>query len=385
MRRIVILGSTGSVGVQALDVVARSGGELAVVGLGAAHGWERLVAQARDHGVGRIALHDPHAAARAAEAWTDGEVLSGQDGLVRLVTETGCDLVLNGIVGSAGLVPTVAALGEGINLALANKESLVVGGELVLALAEATGATIIPVDSEHSALHQLLAAERPGTADRLILTASGGPFRGRTRPELEDVTIEEALAHPTWAMGGKITIDSATLMNKGLELIEAHHLFGTPYERIDVVVHPQSIVHSLIQLCDGATLAHLGYPDMRVPISYALHYPERVDVPVRPLDLAELGALTFEPVDEETFACLRLAREAARAGGTATCTLNAANEIAVHAFLAGRLRFLDIAGVIDETLERLPPKQVHSFESLADADAEARRVASELAAALSGR
>ena len=243
--------------------------------------------------------------------------------------------MLNGIVGSAGLVPTVATLGEGIDLALANKESLVVGGELVTQLSEATGAAIIPVDSEHSALHQLLAAERPAPCDRLILTASGGPFRGRKAAELEYVTVEQALAHPTWSMGGKITIDSATLMNKGLELIEAHHLFGTPYERIDVVVHPQSIVHSLIQLCDGATLAHLGYPDMRVPISYGLHYPERVDVPVRALDLAELGSLTFEPVDADTFACLRLARDAGRAGGTAPCTLNAANEIAVHAFLTG--------------------------------------------------
>ena len=233
----------------------------------------------------------------------------GPTGIVTLITEAGCDLVLNGIVGSAGLVPTVAALGEGIDLALANKESLVVGGELVTQLSEATGAAIIPVDSEHSALHQLLAAERPGTVLKLILTASGGPFRGRKAHELDAVTVEQALAHPTWSMGGKITIDSATLMNKGLELIEAHHLFGTPYADIDVIVHPQSIIHSLIQLCDGATLAHLGYPDMRVPIAYGLHYPERVDVPVRALDLAELGALTFEPVDTDTFACLRLARD----------------------------------------------------------------------------
>src|SRR3954453_10251332 len=215
----------------------------------------------------RIALADADAAARAAEAWTEGEVLAGAEGLVRLVVEADADLVLNALVGSAGLGPTVATLGEGIDLALANKESLVVGGELVTALAEATGAALIPGDSEHSALYQLLAGERPGTVDRLILTASGGPFRGRARAELEDVTVEEALKHPTWAMGGKITIDSATLMNKGLELIEAHHLFGVPYERIDVVVHPQSIIHSLIQLCDGASLAHLGYPALRAPSS----------------------------------------------------------------------------------------------------------------------
>jgi 1-deoxy-D-xylulose-5-phosphate reductoisomerase len=380
-RRLAILGSTGSIGTQALDVVSRSGGELSVVALSAAGDWRQLLEQARRHGVDRIALADPDAAARAGEQWTEGEVLAAHDGIVRLITECACDMVLNGIVGSAGLVPTVATLGEGIDLALANKESLVVGGELVMALAQATGAAIIPVDSEHSALHQLLGSERAGTVDRLILTASGGPFRGRTIAELEDVTVEQALAHPTWSMGGKITIDSATLMNKGLELIEAHHLFGTPYEQIDVIVHPQSIVHSLIQLCDGATLAHLGYPDMRVPISYALHYPERVHVPVRALDLEALGALTFEPADEETFACLRLAREAARAAGTAPCTLNAANEVAVHAFLRGRLRFPDIAAVIEETLSRRPAERVHSFESLGDADGQARRIATDLVAA----
>ena len=378
-RRLAILGSTGSIGVQALDVVARSpDAELSVVALSAATAWEQLLEQARDHGVRRIALTDPDAAARAAEAWTEGEVLTGPDGLIRLIADGDCELVLNAIVGSAGLVPTVAALGEGIDLALANKESLVVGGELVTQLAEATGAAIIPVDSEHSAIHQLLASEQVGTVDRILLTASGGPFRGRTAVSLRDVTVQQALAHPTWTMGGKITIDSATLMNKGLELIEAHHLFRTPYDQIEVVVHPQSIVHSLIQLCDGATLAHLGYPDMRVPISYALHYPDRVDVPVRPLDLVQLGALTFEAADEETFACLRLARDAASAGGTAPCTMNAANEVAVHAFLDGRLGFLEIAAVIEETLATLPAEPVHSFESLGDADGRARRVAVEL-------
>ena len=378
-RRLLILGSTGSIGTQALDIVERSG-DLQLVGLSAERSWEPLVQQAVAHDVERIALTDPDAGARAAEAWTGGEVLVGAEGLVRLVLESRADLVLNALVGSAGLGPTVATLGEGIDLALANKESLVVGGELVMQLAEATGAQVIPVDSEHSALHQLLAGEQPGTVDKLVLTASGGPFRGRTRAELADVTVEEALRHPTWAMGGKITIDSATLMNKGLELIEAHHLFGTPYERIDVVVHPQSIVHSYIVLCDGAALAHLGHPDMRVPISYALHHPERVDVPVRPLDLASVGALTFEPVDTEAFACLRLAREAATAGGTAPCVMNAANEVAVHAFLGGRLDFLGIPAVIEETLERLPAQPVRAFESLYEADREAREIAAELVA-----
>ncbi len=376
-RRLLILGSTGSIGTQALDIVARDP-ELELVGLSAERSVDALVEQARSLGVDRIALADPDAGARAAEAWTDGEVLIGTEGLVRLVVESGADLVLNALVGSAGLGPTVATLGEGIDLALANKESLVVGGELVMALAEGTGAQILPVDSEHSALHQLLAGERPGTVDKLVLTASGGPFRGRSRAELSDVSIEDALAHPTWDMGGKITIDSATLMNKGLEVIEAHHLFGVPYERIDVVVHPQSIVHSMITLCDGAALAHLGHPDMRVPISYALHHPDRVDVPMRALDLAEVGALTFEPVDHEAFPALGLARAAAVAGGTAPCVLNAANEVAVHAFLGRRLSFLGIADVIEGTLERLPAAPVRAFESLYEADRDARAVAAEL-------
>src|SRR5437763_278502 len=268
--RLLILGSTGSIGTQALEVCARSD-EFELVGLSAECSWEALVEQARVHRVERIALADAHMAARAAEAWTEGEVLSGAEGLVRLVVDAGADLVLNALVGSAGLGPTVATLGEGIDLALANKESLVVGGELVTALAEATGAQIVPVDSEHTALHQLLAGQAPGAVERLTITASGGPFRGRGREQLQDVTVKQALAHPTWAMGGKITIDSATLMNKGLEVMEAHHLFGTPYERIDVVVHPQSVIHGLVQLADGAMLAHLGPPDMRIAISYALH------------------------------------------------------------------------------------------------------------------
>ena len=377
MKRVLVLGSTGSVGTQALDVIQGSD-DLEVVGLAAHSSAGPLVEQADRHGVGRIALADEAAAARAAEAWTRGEVLAGAEGLIRLVTETECDLVLNALVGSAGLGPTIASLGEGIDLALANKESLVVGGELVMALAEATSAKVIPVDSEHSALHQLVAGEAPGTIERLVLTASGGPFRGRSAPELADVSPEAALAHPTWDMGGKITVDSATLMNKGLEVIEAHHLFGVPLERIDVVVHPQSIVHALVTLNDGAALAHLGHPDMRVPISYALHYPERADTAARPLDLAEVGALTFEPPDLDAFPCLRLARDAVAAGGTAPCVLNAANEVAVHAFLAGGLRFPGIAEVVERTLEALPARPVGHFSDLYRADAEARERAGAL-------
>jgi 1-deoxy-D-xylulose-5-phosphate reductoisomerase len=384
MRRIVILGSTGSIGAQALDVVARSD-DLQVVGLSAAGRWERLVAQAEEFGVERIGLSDEEAAAQARAAWGRGEVLAGAEGIVRLVADSGADLVLNGLVGSAGLGPTVAALGEGIDVALANKESLVVGGELVMQLAEATGAKVIPVDSEHSALFQLLRKEPPGAVERLVLTASGGPFRGRTLDELRDVAAQDALAHPTWDMGGKITIDSATLMNKGLEVIEAHHLFGIPYERIVVVVHPESIVHAVVDLNDGASLAHMGHPDMRVPISFALHYPERADVPVERLDLARVGSLSFEPPDLDTFPCLALARDAAVAGGTAPCVLNAANEVAVHAFLGGRLRFLDIAAVIHGALETIEPAAVRGFDDLYDADASAREAAASLVERLAVR
>ena len=339
-KRLLILGSTGSIGTQALDVLGSSE-DLELIGLSAERSWETLIEQARTHGVGRIAL-----------------------------------------VGSAGLGPTVATLGEGIDLALANKESLVVGGELVTALAEATGAQITPVDSEHTALHQLLAGQSPGAVERLTITASGGPFRGKTHTELQDVTVKQALNHPTWAMGGKITIDSATLMNKGLELMEAHHLFGMPYERIDVVVHPQSLVHGIVQLADGAMLAHLGPPDMRIAISYALHGGESVGLPIAPLDLAAVGELTFESVDLNAFPCLRLAREAALAGGTAPCVLNAANEVAVHAFLEGRLHFNGIPEVIERTLAELPVAPVRAFESLYEADREGRQVASETVASL---
>jgi 1-deoxy-D-xylulose-5-phosphate reductoisomerase len=378
-RRLLILGSTGSIGTQALDVLGRSE-DLELIGLSAERSWETLVEQARAHGVKRIALVDVDAAARAAEAWTDGEVLSGPEGLVRLVVESGADLVLNALVGSAGLGPTVATLGEGIDLALANKESLVVGGELVSALAEATGAQIVPVDSEHTALHQLLAGQSPGAVERLTITASGGPFRGRTRAQLQGVTVEQALAHPTWAMGSMNTIGSATLMNKGLELMEAHHLFGTPYERIDVVVHPQSLVHGLVQLADGAMLAHIGPRDMRVAISYALHGGESVELPIAPLDLVSVGELTFEAVDEDAFPCLGLARAAAQAGGTAPCVLNAANEVAVYAFIQGRLAFNGIPAVIEQTLSELPSAPVRAFESLYEADREAREVAGEAVA-----
>ena len=374
MKRVLILGSTGSIGTQALEVIAASE-ELGVAGLSAGSSWEQVLGQAQRHGAPAVALADPDAAESARGAW-DGQVLPGEEGIRTLIDKSGADLVLNAIVGAAGLGPTIVALTEGIDLALANKESLVVGGELVTALAEARDARIIPVDSEHSALYQLIGAEPPGTVERLVLTASGGPFRGRI--DLSEVTPEEALAHPTWEMGGRITIDSATLINKGFEMIEAHHLFGVPYERIDVLVHPQSIVHSLVHLNDGASLAHLGYPDMRVPISYALHLPERADTAVPMLDLASVGELSFEAADTETFACLRLAREAGAVGGTAPCVLNAADEVAVAAFLAGRIGFTRIPEVIDRCLDAVPVRPMTHFEELFETDEAARRHAEGL-------
>jgi 1-deoxy-D-xylulose-5-phosphate reductoisomerase len=304
-------------------------------------------------------------------------VLAGEEGVRELIAATEPDLVLNGIVGAAGLGSTVFALTAGIDVALANKESLVLGGELVMALAEATGAQLLPVDSEHSALHQLINREAPGTVERLVITASGGPFRGRD--DLSDVSVAEALDHPTWKMGGRITIDSATLMNKGFEVIEAHHLFGVPYERIDVVIHPQSLIHSMVNLVDGSTMAHLGYPDMRVPISYALNFPERAPVDLPRPDFAAIGSLTFEEPDPDTFACLRLALEAGEAGGTAPTVLNAADEVAVAAFLDGRIPFTGIAAVIERILEQMPARPVTHFDDLFATDAEARERAAAAA------
>lgn len=371
VKKLLILGATGSIGTQALEVVAAND-DLQVVGISADSSWKELLGQAKEHGVPVVALADEAAAEEAGREW-GGQVLAGEKGVRELVASSGADLVLNAIVGAAGLGPTIVALTEGIELALANKESLVIGGELVTALAEATEARIIPVDSEHSALYQLVHAEPPGTVERLVLTASGGPFRGRT--DLSGVTPEDALAHPTWDMGGRITVDCATLMNKGFEMIEAHHLFGVPYGRIDVVVHPQSIIHGLVHLNDGASLAHLGYPDMKVPISYALNLPERADVDVPTLDLADVAELTFEQPDTETFACLRLAREAGEAGGTAPCVLNAADEVAVAAFLEGRIPFTGIPEVIESCLDAVPTGPAGHFEELFEVDAAAREQA----------
>jgi 1-deoxy-D-xylulose-5-phosphate reductoisomerase len=347
-RKVALIGATGSIGRQAIEIV-ESHPELELV------------------------------AAASGSTPVDGLAPLTQVGgdLTELLDRAEPDVVLNAVVGFAGLPVTLWALEHGVDLALANKESLVAAGELALAARERGGGRLLPVDSEHSAAFQLQEGSAPESVHSLVLTASGGPFRGRTRDQLADVTPEEALAHPTWAMGPKITIDSATLANKGLELIEAHFLFGLPYAQIEVVVHPTSVVHALVRFRDGAALAHLGYPDMRVPISYALTYPDRASTPVAPLDLASGLTLEFEAPDLETFPLLHLAREAGEQGGTYPCAYNAANEVAVAAFLDGELPFLGIADVVEETLAAVDGIAAGDLDELVDADAEARRLASE--------
>jgi 1-deoxy-D-xylulose-5-phosphate reductoisomerase len=346
VKRIALLGATGSIGRQALQVIE-------------AHSELELVAAA------------------SGSQSIDGLAPLTQVGgdLTELLDAAEPDLVLNAVVGFAGLSATLWTLERGVDLALANKESLVAAGELALAAWKRGGGRLLPVDSEHSAAFQCLQERDPETVDSLVLTASGGPFRGRTRDELEDVTPAEALAHPTWEMGPKITIDSATLANKGLELIEAHFLFGLPYERLEVVVHPTSVVHALVRFRDGAVLAHVGYPDMRVPISFALTYPERAATPVAPLDLAGGLTLEFEAPDLETFPLLALARRAGEAGGTYACAFNAANEVAVAAFLDSRLPFLGIAETVEATLDQVEGVPARDLDDLVEADAAARRLA----------
>ena len=351
MKRIAVLGATGSIGRQALEIIGANP-ELEACAL--ASGTSELESLAAEHGIER---HQ-----------TGGD-------LTQLLDEVEPDVVLNAVVGFAGLPATLWALERGVTLALANKESLVAAGEIALAAQQRGGGPLLPVDSEHSAAFQCLEGRSPDTVHSLVLTASGGPFRGRTGEELAGVTRADALAHPTWQMGPKITIDSATLANKGLELIEAHFLFALPYERIEVVVHPTSVVHALVRFRDGAALAHLGYPDMRVPISFALTYPERAATPIDPLDFAAGLTLEFEPPDLETFPMLALAREAGERGGTYPCAYNAANEVAVAAFLGGRLPFLGIAEVVEETLDAVSGEPARDLDELVAADSEARRLA----------
>ena len=368
--RVAILGSTGSIGTQALDVAAAHPDRIEVVALAAGSSAEALAEQAERFGVGTLALADHDAAGALARRLPEAHVGAGAEAVAELARLSEADLVLNALVGAAGLRATVNALSAGKTLALANKESLVVAGDLVMPLA-APG-QLIPVDSEHSAIYQLYLGEPAADATRIWLTASGGPFRGRSLAELAGVTAADALAHPTWRMGPKITVDSATLMNKGLEAIEAHHLFGVSIDTIRIVVHPQSCIHSMVEFADGTVKAHLGATDMRIPIQYALSHPRRWASPVGPVDFTRLGHLDFEDPDLATFRCLPLALDAARAGGTLPAAMNAANEVAVAAFLAGRLGFLGIAELVEGVMLAHDTSPLTSLEQVEEVDARAR-------------
>ena len=372
--RVAILGSTGSIGRQALDVAARFPERIEIVALAAHASVDLLLEQARATGATRLALGDP-AAAQLARTRTRIPVSAGPSALVDIAGSGEADIVLNALVGAAGLRASIATLESGATLALANKESLVAGGDIIAALGMDR---VVPVDSEHSAIFQCLLGEPAEAVSRLWLTASGGPFRGRTTEELTGVTPAQALAHPRWTMGPKITIDSATLMNKGLEVIEAHHLFGVDYDRIDVVVHPQSCIHSMVEFSDGSVKAHLGATDMRVPIQYAFSHPERWGPPAPPVDFRTLGSLEFEAPDVRTFRSLDLAYAAGRAGGTAPAVLNAANEVAVAAFLDERVSFQAIPGIVERVLERHSVTRADTLDAVEAADQWARAEAASL-------
>jgi 1-deoxy-D-xylulose-5-phosphate reductoisomerase len=381
VRRLVILGSTGSIGTQALDVVRRNPERFQVIGLAAAQNHELLVGQIREFMPPQVAVSDETAAEelqRALVGIRSPEILAGPDAAERLARDSDSDMVLNAMVGAVGLGPTLATLQSGKMLALANKESLIVGGELVMDLVKGEPDRLVPVDSEHAALAQCLRGERREDLRRVVITASGGPFRGWTRDELARASVKEALAHPTWQMGPKITIDSATLMNKGLEVIEAHYLFGLEYGQIEVVVHPESVIHGVAEFRDGSMMAQLSSADMRLPIQLALGYPDRLGAGIAPLDLAQLGRLTFEPVDGDAFPSLELAYRAGRLGGTYPAVLNAANEVAVMAFLEGKLALIGIPEIAAAALDEHEPATVVSAVTLERADTWARRRAAEL-------
>lgn len=381
MKSLAILGSTGSIGTQTLDVVRAHPERFRVTALAAHKSDGQIEEQIREFSPAIAVLTDEAAAVRLRARYHGAtEILSGAEGLLAVAVLPTADTVVTSLMGFAGLAPTLAAIEAGKDIALANKETLVVAGELVMNAAKAHGVAILPVDSEHCALFQCLQGEKREAVERLILTASGGPFRGKKLADLAAVSLADCLNHPTWAMGKKITVDSATLINKGLEVIEAHWLYDMPYDKIEVVVHPQSIVHSLVSFRDGAVMAQLGLPDMRLPIQYALTYPDRVASDFPRLDFSRLGALTFETPDTATFRGLTIAAEAGRTGGTAPCVMNAANEIAVEAFLGGFIGFLDIYHIIEKTLAARPVRQAATFEVLQEEDAWARQYARQLIA-----
>lgn len=399
MKRIVVLGSTGSIGTQAVDVVRQHSDELEIVGLAVNTRVGDMLAQARAHSVRNLAVGDERLADQAIasevreQAGARGVWGFGMDAVVDLVRLPEADVVVNALVGAAGLRASYETLRAGKVLALANKESLVVGGDLIMPLAARVDAqrraagvapavgpagALMPIDSEHGAIYQCLLGESEREVSRLWVTASGGPFRGRKRADLEGITPAQALKHPTWNMGAKISIDSSTLMNKGLEVIEAHHLFNMPYDKISVVVQPQSAIHSMVEFTDGSVKAHLGTTDMRIPIQFALSYPQRWEAPVEPLDFTKLGSLEFAPADTDTFRCLELARHAGGVGGTLPCVMNAANEVAVAAFLAEQGSYLGIAECVEAVMdahEREGVQKVESLEQLQALDAWARETA----------
>ena len=386
LTRVALAGSTGSIGTQALEVIEAEADRFELSAIGATGRQpEVIIEQARRYRPSVVAISDPEAARSIAAELPGIEVRAGSDAMASLALEA--DVVVNGVVGFAGLSVTLATLEAGRRLALANKESLIAAGPVVQVARRTPGAELVPVDSEHGAIHQCLrATDNKNRVARLLLTASGGPFRGRTADDLANVTIENALAHPTWSMGPKITIDSSTLMNKGLEVIEAHELFGTPagdagygigFDEIDVVVHPQSVVHSMVEFTDASTIAQLSTPDMRLPIGYALAWPDRISTPFGRIDWTTLGRLDFEPPDLEAFPCLALAYAAGRAGGTAPAWISAANEVAVEAFLEGQIAWRDIAAVIAATLDRHDGAPATDAAAVIDADSQARRIAHE--------
>ena len=375
-RSVTILGSTGSVGCSTLDLIERQPEAFAVEALTANGSAGRLAEQARRVGAKLAVVADEarYQDLKQALAGSGVEAAAGVQAVIEAAARP-ADWVMAAIVGAAGLAPTLAAVRRGAIVALANKETLVCAGSLMIAEVTHHGATLLPVDSEHNAIFQVLDFERLDAVDRIILTASGGPFRALSRAAMAEVTPEQAVAHPNWDMGAKISVDSATMMNKGLEVIEAHHLFGLPETRIEILVHPQSVVHSMVAYSDGSVLAQMGQPDMRTPIAYTLAWPGRMAAPVLRLDLAEIGQLTFEAPDSERFPALRLARQALQAGGSAPTILNAANEIAVAGFLAGRLGFLGIAEVVERTLERIAAVPLGGLDDVWRIDREARRIA----------
>nr|WP_286678873.1 1-deoxy-D-xylulose-5-phosphate reductoisomerase [Candidatus Aquicultor secundus] len=386
MKNIVILGSSGSIGLQTIDVVKRYPELFNVVGLAVNKSIDALEQQIKELRPKAVVVVDAEKAQelsrRIAGTSNIPELLTSIEGLEQLAAHPEADLVLNALVGSVGLRPTLAALRAGKTLALANKESMVAGGAIVAKVREETGAEILPVDSEHNAIFQCMVGERKREIKRLIVTASGGPFRGRTFSELESVTVEEALKHPRWTMGPKITIDSATLMNKGLEVIEAHWLFDLPYEQIDVIVHPQSIIHSMVEFEDGSIKAHLGQTDMRIPIQYTLSYPDRLPAPLPSLDFVEVGKLTFEKPDMRNFPCLAYAYEAIRLGKTYPAVLNATNEQAVAAFLSKKIRFTDIPNIIKQVIERHEPGDETDLGIVLETEHRAREYADRLITSL---